>query len=417
MRDFLGSKPRRRAVAAVALALLAGVSALAGALVARDGGDGGGTVPEAGNRSQQQRRASFLARVIPPPPELRGGSAGKGVPRSVKELAGRLPLERKVAQLFLFGFQGQDLNGPIFRQFRRLDLGGMVIGPDNYTDPQQLAQLAGEAAVISRQERHVPPWVMAAQEGGEFNSFPDLPPPTAASDLPDVQTAVQEAEQAGGTLKPLGVNGVLGPVIDVGLAEDPAVGPHAFSDEADRVAAYARGVVEAYRRTKEFAAAKHFPGLGSASQSTEEGPANIGLSLAELRRRDLVPFRAAVKAGVPGVVVGHGLYAVDDFVTPASLSRRVIGGLLKRELGFEGIAITDDLADPPISALANVPDAAVTALKAGADMLYVSGSTGDQQAAYVAVLRAARSREIPRERLNDAVVRVLSVKRDYGLIR
>jgi beta-N-acetylhexosaminidase len=212
------------------------------------------------------------------------------------------------------------------------------------------------------------------------------------------------------------VNGVLGPVIDVGLAEDPAVGPRAFSDEPDRVAAYTRGVIEAYRRTKVFAAAKHFPGLGSASQSTEEGPANVGLTLDELRRRDLVPFRAAIDAGVPGVIVGHGLYAADDFVTPASLSRRVTTGLLKRELRFEGIAIADDLADPPISALEKVPDAAVTALKAGADMLYVSGSTGDQQAAYVAVLRAVRSGEIPRARVDDALVRILSVKRDYGLI-
>ncbi len=393
------------------------VSAVAGALVARDASDDAGPLPEAGSQAPSQRRASFLARVIPPPPEPSDGSGGKGVPRSVRELAGRLPLERKVAQLFLLGFEGQDLNGPIFRQFRRLDIGGMLIGPDNYTDPQQLALLAGEAAVISRQERHVPPWVMAVQEGGEFNSFPDLPPPTAASDLPDVAAAVTEAEQAGGTLKPLGVNGVLGPVVDVGLAEDPAVGPRAFSDEPARVAAYARGVVEAYRRTKVFAAAKHFPGLGSASQSTEEGPANVGLSVAELRRRDLVPFRAAIEAGVPGVLVGHGLYATDDFVTPASLSRSVISGLLKRELGFKGIAITDDLADPPISALEKVPDAAVTALKAGADMLYISGSTGDQQAAYVAVLRAVRTREISRARLDDAVVRILSVKRDYGLIR
>ena len=398
------------------MVLLAVASAVAGALVARDD-DGANSLPEAGNQSPRQGRASFLARVIPPPPEPRGGATGRGVPRSVRELAGRLPLERKVAQLFLLGFKGQDLTGPIFRQFRRLDLGGMVIGPDNYSDPQQLALLAGEATVISRQERHVPPWVMAVQEGGEFNSFPDLPPPTAASDLPDVPAAVAEAEQAGGTLKPLGVNGVLGPVVDVGLAEDPAVGPRAFSDETSRVASYARGVVEAYRRTKVFAAAKHFPGLGSASQSTEQGPASVGLSLAELRRRDLVPFRAAVEAGVPGVLVGHGLYAADDFVTPASLSRRVIGRLLKRDLGFEGIAISDDLADPPISALAKVPDAAVTALKAGADMLYVSGSAGDQQAAYVAVLRAVRSREIPRARLNDAVTRILSVKRDYGLIQ
>jgi len=407
----------RRRSAIVGLALIAVASAVAGALVARDGDDAGNAVPEAGNQAPSQRRASFLARVIPPPPEPGGESAGKGVPRSVKELAGRLPLERKVAQLFLLGFEGQDLNGPIFRQFRRLDIGGMVIGPDNYTDPQQLALLAGEAAVISRQERHVPPWVTAVQEGGEFNSFPDLPPPTAASDLPDVRTAAQEAEAAGGTLKPLGVNGVLGPVVDVGLADDPAVGPRAFSDEPDQVAAYARRVVGAYRRTKVFAAAKHFPGLGSASQSTEEGPANVGLSIEELRSRDLVPFRAAIEAGVPGVLVGHGLYAADDFVTPASLSRRVTTGLLKRELGFEGIAIADDLADPPISALEKVPDAAVSALKAGADMLYVSGSTGDQQAAYVAVLRAVRSGEVSRARLNDAVVRILSVKRDYGLIR
>lgn len=417
MRDFLGSKPRRRAVAAVALALLAGVSALAGALVARDGGDGGGTVPEAGNRSQQQRRASFLARVIPPPPELRGGSAGKGVPRSVKELAGRLPLERKVAQLFLFGFQGQDLNGPIFHQFRRLDLGGMVIGPDNYTDPQQLAQLAGEAAVISRQERHVPPWVMAAQDGGEFNALPGLPPASAASDLATPAQAAREASAAGRTLRPLGVNGLLGPVVDVGVAEDPAVGPRAFSDEPQPVAAYAESVVRAYRRERVFTAVKHFPGLGSASQSTEQGPAQVGQSPEELDKRDLVPFRAAIEAGAPAVLLSHGLYAADDFVVPGSLSRRIATDLLRDKLKFQGVAITDDLADPPITALGTVPGSAVQAIRAGADMLYLSGPAGDQQAAYVAVLRAVRSGEISRARLDQAVLRVLSAKKDYGLIR
>ena len=122
-----------------------------------------------------------------------------------------------------------------------------------------------------------------------------------------------------------------------------------------------------------FAAVKHFPGLGSASQSTEDGPANVGLSARGAARRDLVPFRAAFEAGAPGVVVGHGLYAVDDFVTPASLSRQVTTDLLRRRLRFKGIAITDDLADPPITALGSVPDAAVAAVKAGADMLYVSG--------------------------------------------
>ena len=385
-------------------------------LISRGGDDDGPRVPEAGAQRTAERRTSFLARLIPPPPGRRR-AAGGGVPRSVSDLIKRLPAERKVAQLFLFGFQGKDLNAAVFRQLRRLDLGGVVMDAANYSDPQQIGSLAGEATLISKQENHVPPWVLASQEGGAFNVFPDLPPANAASDLPSVPTAVKEADEAGATLKPLGISGILAPVIDVGLAEDPAVGPRAYSDEPAKVAEYARGVIGAYRRKRLFAAVKHFPGLGSASQSTEDGPANVGQTLAELRERDLVPFRAAIAAGVPGVVLSHGLYAMDDFVTPGSLSRSVTTDLLKRELGFKGIAITDDLADPPITALGSVPDAAVEAVNAGADMLYISGPAGDQQAAYVAVLRAVRKGEIKRKRLDEALLRILTVKRDYGLIR
>ena len=372
---------------------------------------------EASSQSTAERRTSFLAKVIPPAEEKIDAPKEASVPRSVSELARRLPVDQKVAQLFLFGFRGQDLNAAVFRQLRRLDLGGIVIETGNYANPQQVTSLAGEAAVIARNEKHVPPWVMAPQEGGPFNAFFDLPPATAASRLPDPAQAAREARQAGRALRPLGVNGVLAPVVDVGLAQETALGPRTFSDDPARVAAYAKAVVGAYRRTKVFSAAKHFPGLGSASQSTEDGPANVGLSLEALAKRDLAPFRAAIAAGGPGIVLSHGLYATDDFVVPGSLSRKVTTDLLRERLGFEGIAITDDLADPAITALGSVPDAAVRAVKAGADMLQVSGPAGDQQAAYVAVLRAVRTGEVPRRRLDEAVVRVLSGKRDYGLIR
>lgn len=400
------------------VAVVVGLIVLAAAvgLVLRGGDDGPPVVPEAGAQDTGQRRTSFLARVIPPPPEA-ARKTPAGVPRSVSDLVRRLPTERKVAQLFVFGFRGSDLNATVFRQLRRLDLGGVVIDAANYTDPQQLGLLAGEAQAISKQEKHVPPWVMASQEGGDFNVFADLPPARKASDLPSTAAAAAEAREASDTLKPLGVNGLFAPVLDVGLAEDPAVGPRAFSDQPDRVADYAKSVVEAYRRKRVFTAAKHFPGLGSASQSTQLGPANVGLSLDALRKRDLVPFKAAIAAGVPGIVLGHGLYVVDDFVTPASLSSNIATDLLRKELKFKGIAITDDLADPPITALEAVPDAAVKAIRAGADMLYISGPPGDQQAAYVAVLRAARSGEISRRRLDQALLRILDVKRDYGLIR
>jgi beta-N-acetylhexosaminidase len=387
----------------------------AGALVLRGDDDGSTDVPEAGAQRTAERRTSFLARMIPPAPEAR--PRGPQVPRSVTDLVRRLPLERKAAQLFLLGFTGRDLTAPVYAQFRRLDLGGLVIDTGNYTNPQTLNSLAGEAVLISQQEKHVPPWVLAGQEGGDFNVFPDLPPATAAADLPDAAQAGREAAEAGSTLKPLGISGVLAPVADVGVPDGPAVGARAFSDDPQKVAGYVRAVVRAYRSKRVFSAALHFPGLGTGSQATEEGPSNVGQSLEALRSRDLVPFRAAIEAGVPGIVIGHGLYVLDDFVTPASLSSEVATKLLRRELKFRGIAITDDLADPPITALGSVPDAAVAAVKAGADMLYISGPAGDQQAAYVAVLRAARRGEISRKRLNQALLRILTVKRRYGLIR
>lgn len=397
------------------LTLLAGLALVGGALVGRSGGAEAPEVPEA-SRGEPLQRVSFLARVIPPAPERRR-PAGPRVPRSIEDLARRLPLERKVAQLFLVGFRGKDLTADVYRRLRRLDYGGIVIDRQNYSGPQVLGQLAGEALVISQQSRHVPPWVMAPQQGGEYNAFPDLPPADAPADLASADEAGRQAARAASTLRPLGLTGVIGPLVDVGLEEDPALGGRVYSDDPEAVAGFADSTVTAYRRRGVFTVVGHFPGLGSASQLTEEGPATVGLSLSELRERDLLPFRAAFQAGAPAVLLSHGLYTMDDFTVPGSLSRNVATNLLRGELRFRGVAITDDLADPAITAQSSVPDAAIRALQAGADMLYVSGPPRDHQAAYVAVLRAVRARKLSRARLDEALFRTLIAKRDYGLIR
>jgi beta-N-acetylhexosaminidase len=411
---------RRRLLIAVvaALALAAGVAGVVvGAGHGDDGGDTAASVPTPG-RGAPQERVSFLARIVPPPAQRQRGGLGAAVPASVADLARRLPVERKVAQLFLFGFRGTDLTSEIFGRLRRLDLGGIMVAGPNYTDVTQLGGLAGEAAVIASQERHVKPWVMTSQEGGELNSFPDLPPADLPADLGSAAAAGATARESASTLHGLGVNGVLGPDIDVGGAETgSALGARVYSDQPDEVSAYAEETVGAYRSKHVFSAVKHFPGLGATDQSTEEGPATVGLSLDELRARDLIPFKAAIRAGVPGVVIGHALYAINDFTVPASLSRAVATDLLRRELHFKGVAITDDLADPAITTIHTVPDAAVQAVRAGADMLFISGNTGDQQSAYVAVLRAVQRGRIPRHRLDQAVGRILLAKQDYDLIR
>jgi beta-N-acetylhexosaminidase len=414
------AKPARGRLLIVVIAVLALGAGAAGVVVGAghddNGGDSASNVPTPG-RGAPQERVSFLARIVPPPALRQGRSKGPAVPRSVADLARRLPLERKVAQLFLLGFRGTDLNADIFGRLRRLDLGGIVLSAANYTDAAQLGALTGEARVIVRQKRHVPPWVFTSQEGGELNSFFDLPPAALPADMGSAREAGAAAEQSAAALRGLGVNGVLGPVIDVGQQSGSALGARLYSDNPDEVAAYANATVTAYRKRHVFSAVTHFPGLGAADQSTEEGPATVGLGLDELRARDLVPFEAAVDAGVPGVVLGHALYPFSDFTVPASLTKQVATDLLRHDLRFKGVAITDDLADPAITAIHTVPDAAVRALRVGADMLYISGGAGDQQTAYVAVLRAVQRGRIPRRRLNEAVGRILLAKQDYDLIR
>jgi beta-N-acetylhexosaminidase len=277
--------------------------------------------------------------------------------------------------------------------------------------------MAGEAGVIAKQADHVRPWVLASQQGGELNAFPDLPPAHAPADLLSAGGAGAEAAESARALRDLGLTGVLGPVIDVGFEGGSALGAAAYSDDPAEVAGFADAVIGAYRRAGVFAAAEHFPGLGSADQSTDEGPASVGLDLTQLRHRDLLPFRAAIEDQVPGMVLSNALYPMNDFTAPASLSRRVATDLLRDDLRFGGVAITDDLAAPAVEVAASVPQAAVRALRAGADMLYVSGDETDQRAAYAAVLAAARSGRVSRGRLDQAVARILAAKEEFGLLR
>lgn len=373
-------------------------------------------VPTPG-RGKPEERISFLAKIVPPPAGEQG--AGEAAfPRRVAGVARRMSTERKVAQLFLFGFRGTDSSADVFGRLRRLDLGGVVLSGENYVDQTQLSGLTGEVRAVARRSRHLPPWIFASQEGGELNSFPDLPPSAAPADMKSAKAAGAEARSSASSLRALGVNAVLGPVIDVGGSETgSALGSRVYSDDPEEVSTYANATVRAYRAEHVFSAPAHLPGLGATDQSTQDGPATVGLGLDELRQRDLLPFEAAISAGAPGVLISSALYPFSDFTVPASLTRIVDSALLRGELKFKGASMTDDLADPAITALYTVPDAAVRALNAGADMLFISGTAGDQQAAYVAVLRAVQRGRVPRERLNEAVGRILLAKQDYNLIR
>jgi beta-N-acetylhexosaminidase len=359
---------------------------------------------------------SFLERLIPPPAQQ---VAGPSAPRSLADLARRLPLERAVAQLFVFGFTGKDATAPVFQELQRLDVGGLVVDGGNYDSAQQLAALTGQLSAAAKNAAHLPPWILAEQDGGDYSQFPDLPPPQPPGEYDRAEDAAAALTTAATTLKALGMNGLLGPDLDLSSGDEVgggALGPQAFSDDPEAVADYARRTIASCRQLEMLCAAKHFPGIGAADTATDEGTAQVGLPMSQLLARDVVPFKAAVKAGASAFVISEGLYEPDDFVTPAALSPKIIGGLLRRRLRFGGLAITDDLADPGVSSLTQIPDAAVDAIKAGADLVWISGELSDQEAAYTAVLNAVRAGEISEARVRQSLLRGLIAKSGYRLL-
>jgi beta-N-acetylhexosaminidase len=327
-----------------------------------------------------------------------------------------LPLGRAVAQLFVVGFQGTDPTARFFTRLHSRDWGGVVLTEGNYLDSSQLAALAGEVSVVARLAGHTPPLVMAAQPGGAASAFPDLPPRGQAElGAQDSARAVRaEARRAARQLRSLNFNATLAPEADLGVAAGPADG-RAFAEDPGVVTRMVRAAVDGYRSERFVSAVGHFPGQGGASQAPEEGAATVGLSLPDLRARDVRPF-AAVARTVPIVVMSNAAYAAFDGITPAGLVRDAITRFLRGNLRYRGVVMTSDLGAATAATGQPVAAAALAALSAGADLLYVPGGEREQEEAYRAVLRAARQGRLSRGRLALSVARIQRLKRAYRVI-
>ena len=413
-RELLAGLTRRPWFAsAVVLAVTAVV-----VVVALSVGDGGGgkkaMAPGPVAAPAHTKTRSFLERLIPSPA---GGLPGARVPGVIHRLVQAMPPERKAAQLLLLGFSGQDPTASFFQKMKRLDYGGFVLEGRNYTGaPGQLEAMTASVVNATARRGHEPPLILARQAGGDMSAFPDLPPAAQPGELAGLSDAVGEYGKTARALRQAGLTGVLGPPIDVNTHEGDTLGTRAFSDDPAQVAAFAKAGVAAFRKEKLLSAPEHFPGVGGASEDTDQGPAQVGLSLPELQARDLVPFRAAIAAGAPAIVVGHASYAPDDFVVPASLSKAIATNLLRGGLGFRGVAISDDLSAGAITATQQaIGDAAVAAIRAGIDLVWISGPPAQQRKAYDAILAAIKNGTLPLPRVDAAVTRIVTIKRELGL--
>ena len=325
-------------------------------------------------------------------------------------------LGQMVGQMFVISAGGTQSDYYVEKMIRERNVGGVLLFSHNMNNEAQTRALTGSLQELSmRTEPSIPLFIAVDHEGGEISRAPWVSPQPSAARVgargdPDRARAI--AEEIGTQLLRAGVNTDLAPVVDTGFGA--AIGSRSFGEDPGLVAEMGAAAVEGYEEAGVVCAAKHFPNHGAARTDSHAGLPVVNHDLAEIRSHDLPPFRAAIEAGVPMVMVGHLLYPALDPDRPASLSPEAIG-VLREELDFRGVVVTDDLAMAGVSGGRPPARAAVEAVKAGADLLIISSPPQQQADAYDAVVRAVESGEIPRERIEASFERIVKVKEDYSL--
>lgn len=315
-----------------------------------------------------------------------------------------LPLRQQVGQLVVLRFAGTSAPAYVLRALRERRAAGVILFRDNVTGPQQL-----RALTASLRRAGGDPLVAVDQEGGDIRVLPWAPPMRSPPQQAAAGTVRSDAEQAGRALRAAGVTVTLAPVGDVPSVPGAALAERSFSSDSVAVSNAMRDAVAGWRAGGVASTAKHFPGLGAALVNTDHASVTIRRTRAELERVDLPPFAAAIRAGVPLVMVGHARYPALDRSRIASQSRTIIGGVLRDRLGFRGVVVTDSMEAEASLATGTITAVSELAVRAGADLVLLTGR-GSYSPVYRHLLRVAQRSRSFRARVRESAARVLSLK-------
>ncbi len=316
----------------------------------------------------------------------------------------KMPLDQQVGHLVILRFAGTQAPGYVMRALREGRTGGVILFRDNLASPGQLKAMTGAMSKAYGGE----PVVCVDQEGGDVRVMPWAGPEQAAPDQAAAGTVRADARQAGRALRAGGVTVTLAPVADVPSVDGAALAGRAFSRDP---AAAGDAVVESiggWHAAGVATTAKHFPGLGGATVNTDDGPSTIRRTREELQA-DLAPFRAAIAAGTEFVMASHATYPALDGLHIASQSPAIIDGLLRGDLGYDGVVMTDSLEAAAVQATGDVEQAAVASVDAGVDMILTTGR-GSYIRVYRALLERAKSDPQFRAKVRTSAARVLAAQ-------
>ncbi|MGW4007569.1 glycoside hydrolase family 3 protein [Streptomyces sp. NPDC004763] len=395
-----------------------------------------------GSTAQPSRRTVLTATAVVTAALAAGGGTAHADARrpdddKLRALISRMTLEEKVGQLFVMRVYGHSATDPdqadidanlkeigvrtAAELIARYRVGGIIYfaWAHNTRDPYQIADLSNGIQKASlEQPRGLPVLISTDQEHGivarvgePATLFPGAMAVGAGGSRSDARTL---GRIAGAELNALGIRQDYSPVADVNVnPANPVIGVRSFGADPDAVAELVAAEVTGYQRSGVAACAKHFPGHGDTATDSHTGFPVITHSREEWEELDAPPFRAAIEAGIDAIMTAHLMVpALDDSGDPATLSRPILTGILREELGYDGVVVTDSLGMQGVRTKYGDARVPVLALKAGVDQLL---NPPDLPLAWNAVLTAVKDGELTEARLDESILRVLRLKAKLGL--
>jgi Beta-glucosidase-related glycosidases len=330
-------------------------------------------------------------------------------------------LREKVGQLFVFGFHGYEPTEEIISLIEKYGIGGTIYFGRNVRNARQVHRLSSSLKDITGRAGRPNMLVAIDQEGGMVARIVDgvtlMPGNMALGATGSAEGAGETARVCGEELRLLGVTMNYAPCLDVNNNPDnPVINVRSYGDRAQVAGDLGKAALLGYQASKIAATVKHFPGHGDTSVDSHHALPVIPHNRERLDTIELAPFRAAIAAGTAAIMTAHVcLPALDPSGKPSTLSEPVLTGLLREELGYKGVIVTDCLEMDAIDKFYGTANGAVLAIQAGADMVLVSHTYEKQVAALEAVVAAVENGELTEERINESLARVMQLKQDYEI--
>ncbi len=369
-----------------------------------------GCVPKA-QPDNTEPPASTAPENTPKPPQE--------VKDPIKEKIKEMTMEEKLGQMLIAGLDGYELNDNAKALMENYHVGGFILFGSNIKDIDQLSKYINDLKSY-HSGKGVPLFISVDEEGGRISRIPktikNLPTSKVIGAVDNEEYSFEVGKLLAKKVSAFGFNMDFAPVLDINSnPKNPVIGDRAFGAKEDVVSRLGVQTMKGIQSEQVIPVVKHFPGHGDTSVDSHIGLPSVENDLSRLQSFELIPFAEAIKNNADCVMVAHILLPKIDAENPSTMSKTIITDILRQQLSFKGVVITDDMTMGAITKNYKIGEAAVKAVNAGVDIVLVAHEMENAKAVFDALMTAQKEGKITEERIDESVYRILSLKEKYHL--